>query len=141
MSTAVEGPAVSRSQLSIELSLRNKLEFNCAEIRLAQSGMGMMGQLNVTKIFWWVALGLCVTGLALWMVTTPLVPRSPVFYALFVAIFAISPIGTFWMLYAATRYEKHPLPLILPAFIPYASLWYYFDRFHSVKHARKKPKA
>ena len=87
----------------------------------------------MTKIFWWVALGLGVTGLALWMVTTPGTPRHPVFLLLFIAIFAVSPLGTFWMLYAAIRYEKHPMPMILLAFIPYVSLWYYFERFHSAR--------
>jgi len=32
------------------------------------------------------------------------------------------------MFYMALRYEKNPWLMILLAFIPYAFLWYYFER-------------
>jgi hypothetical protein len=86
---------------------------------------------EVMKLLLWVVFGLAVAGLALWMVTTPGVPRNPILILLFVATFAVSPIGTFWMLYVVVRNEKHPLPMILLAFVPYASLWYYFERVHN----------
>jgi len=32
------------------------------------------------------------------------------------------------MLYMAIRYETQPLPMMFLAFVPYAFLWYYFER-------------
>jgi hypothetical protein len=86
------------------------------------------------KMFLWILLGFAVAGLAFWMVTTSGIPRNPLMVFLFVVIFAVSPVGTFWMLYIAIRHEKHPLPMILLAFVPYASLWYYFERVRPGKH-------
>jgi hypothetical protein len=86
------------------------------------------------KLALWVLLGFVVTGLAFWMVTIPQVPRDPFFMFLIVAVFAAPPIGAFWMMYMSIRYEKHPLPTILLAFIPYCFLWYYFERVRPGKH-------
>jgi hypothetical protein len=80
------------------------------------------------KLFLWVFFGLAVAAVAFWMVITPGVPRSPVYMLPLVLIFGVSPIGTFWMFYMALRYEKNPWLMILLAFIPYAFLWYYFER-------------
>ena len=42
--------------------------------------------------------------------------------------------GAFWLLYVAVRFEKHPLPFILLAFLPYGFLGYYFERVRPNKH-------
>lgn len=86
------------------------------------------------KLLLWVLLGLAVTGLAFWMVTTSGIPRNPFIVFLFVAVYAVAPVGAFWMLYVAIRNERHPLPVILLAFVPYSFLWYYFERVRAGKH-------
>ncbi len=50
--------------------------------------------------------------------------------------FAVPPIGAFWMMYMAIRHENSPFPLILLACVPYASVWYYFDRVRTNKPAQ-----
>jgi len=55
---------------------------------------------------------------------------------LVVVIFAMPSIGAFWMLYMATRYETQPLPMMFLAFVPYAFLWYYFERVRPGKLMR-----
>jgi hypothetical protein len=79
------------------------------------------------KLFLWILLGFAVTGLAFWAIVTE-GPENPVLVSLAVVVFAASPIGAFWMLYVAIRYETHPLPMVPMAFIPFSFLWYYFER-------------
>lgn len=88
------------------------------------------------KLFLWILLGFAVAGLAFWMVTVSGIPRSPLFVFLLVAVFGASPVGTFWMFYVVIRNEKHPWPLILLAFVPYAFLWYYFERVRPGRNIR-----
>jgi hypothetical protein len=59
----------------------------------------------------------------------PLFLGSSVFTVLIVVFcFVVPPIGAFWMIYVAIRREHSPLPWVLLACVPYAFLWYYFDR-------------
>lgn len=81
------------------------------------------------KMFLWAIVGLAVAGFAFWFVTSSAtVPPHPLPILVLALIFGVSPIGSFWMLYIVIRHEKHPLPYILLAFIPYFSLGYYFER-------------
>ncbi len=41
------------------------------------------------------------------------------------------------MLYMAVRYEAQPLPMMFLAFVPYAFLWYYFERVRRGKLMRQ----
>ncbi len=91
------------------------------------------------KLLLWVLLGLAATGLAFWMVTTSGIPRNPFIVFLFVAVYAVAPVGAFWMLYVAIRNERHPLPIVLLAFLPFAFLWYYFERVRPGKHRTRVP--
>ncbi len=86
------------------------------------------------KLVLWILLGLFVSGLAFWMVTTPGIPRSPLLILLVIVVFAVPPFGAIWMVYIAIRYEKHPLPMILLAMLPYTFLWYYFGRVRPGTH-------
>ena len=90
------------------------------------------------KIFLWILLGIAVTALAFWMVVSSWFPRNPVVELLTFAFFGAPSVGAFWMLYMAIRHEKHPLPLILLAFVPYAFLWYYFERVRPGKHLTRE---
>lgn len=47
--------------------------------------------------------------------------------------FVVPPIGSFWMIYKAIRGENKPLSFVLMACLPYAFLWYYFDRVKTGK--------
>ena len=96
------------------------------------------GEANFMRLFLWVLLGFAVDGLAFWMVTTPGIPRDPIWWLLLMAVFVVAPIGTFWMFYVAIRHERHPWPLILLGFVPYAFLWYYFERVRPGKHIERK---
>jgi len=89
----------------------------------------------IMKMFLWILLGFSIAGLAFWMVTIPGVVRNPLLMFLFVVVFAVPPFGAFWMLYMSLRYEKHPLKMVLLAFVPYAFLWYYFERVRPGKLA------
>jgi len=59
---------------------------------------------------------------------------NPALMVAMVALFAIAPFGAFWMMKTALHEEPKPWPLIsLACFVPFAFLWYYFER---VKPAR-----
>lgn len=82
---------------------------------------------SMMKLFLWILLGLAVAGLTFWAIVIE-GPESPALVSLVVVVFTASPIGAFWMLYVAIRYETRPLPMVLVAFIPFSFLWYYFER-------------
>ena len=89
------------------------------------------------KLFLWVVLGFAVLGLAAWVITMPGPPRGPMLL-LFCLLFAVPPIGAFWMMYQVIRYERQPFPLILLAmFVPFVFLWYYFERVRPGKQRRR----
>ena len=58
---------------------------------------------------------------------------NPAILFAYVALFAISPIGSFWMLYMSIRHEKNPFPFVLLSLIPFTFLWYYFERVRQTK--------
>ena len=81
------------------------------------------------KMFLWAILGLAVAGLAFWIVTSiETVPPRPIPLLVLALVFGVGPLGSFWIMYMAIRYEKHPLPYVLLAFIPYFFLGYYLER-------------
>src|SRR6266511_5867781 len=80
------------------------------------------------KLLLGIFAGLAVVGLAFWIVAYARVPEnSPAMFAS-LAFFAIPPLGSLWMLYLCIRYEKHPFPMMLLAFLPFTFIWYYFER-------------
>ena len=79
-------------------------------------------------------LGICVLGLLIsWGESGTISARSFLLVPL-LAVFAGSPIGSFWMLYVSIRYEKHPATYMLMAFVPFMSVWYYFERYKTGKY-------
>jgi hypothetical protein len=86
------------------------------------------------KILLWVLIGVAVTGLAFWMVVSPWFPKDPGIEFLVLVFFSMPAMGAFWMLYVAIRNERHPLPIVLLAFLPYTFLWYYSERVRHGKH-------
>jgi len=87
------------------------------------------------KLFLWILFGFVVAGFAFWAIVAE-GPENPFLVSLVVVVFAASPIGAFWMLYTAIRYETHPLPMVLMAFLPFSFLWYYFERVRPGKLTR-----
>jgi hypothetical protein len=86
----------------------------------------------------WSAPGIALTGFAFWVVTTSVtIPPSPINLLWLGLVFGIPPVGSFWMWCMVIRYEKHPLPFVLLAFIPYYFLGYYFERVRG-KHINAK---
>jgi hypothetical protein len=82
------------------------------------------------KLFLYILVGFVALALAALLITWGHAPASnPLIMFGFIALFAIPPFGAFWMMYQVIRYEKQPFPLVLLAvFIPFAFLWYYFER-------------
>lgn len=86
----------------------------------------------------WILVAVGLTALALWIVVGPWYPRNPLVILLVTAFFGMPALGGFWMLYIAVRHEKNPLPLLLLAFLPWAFLWYYFERVRPRQHLTRE---
>ena len=81
------------------------------------------------KLVFYVVGGFVIMAGAALLIARGQAPNSnPVILLAFIAMFAIPPLGAFWMMYMSIRYEKSPLPMVLLAFIPFSFLWYYFER-------------
>jgi hypothetical protein len=93
------------------------------------------------RTMFWALLVLGLFSFALWIVMGSWFPKNALETALVVLYFAAPNLGTIWMLYVALRLEKHPFPFVLLAFVPFASLWYYFERFRSGKHKTRESMA
>jgi hypothetical protein len=89
------------------------------------------------KLALYIAGGFLADVLAVILITQDKIPAEhpAMLLALFV-LFGIPPVGAFWMMYMAIRYEKNPFPLILLVFIPFTFLWYYFERVRPGKVRR-----
>jgi hypothetical protein len=78
------------------------------------------------KLWMWVLLGFSVTGISFWLIVVT--HANPIAVVLFAAANVVATLGTFWMMWVAMREEKPPWPMFWLAFVPFSSLWYYFDR-------------
>ena len=83
----------------------------------------------------WICLGTLSGSLFLGVVIYPYaVPindenLAKVFYVV-EPIFMVHLASSAWMLYQAIRHESKPLPYaLLGFFVPFACVWYYFERF------------
>jgi hypothetical protein len=90
------------------------------------------------KALLWILLAAGLNGLMAWVVFSRGAIKDPFALFLLLALFMTPNIGTIWMLYVVVRFEKHPLPFILLGFIPYAFLWYYFQRVRLRKHRTRE---
>jgi hypothetical protein len=92
------------------------------------------------KLLLYVAGGFVAMALAALVITGGgQAPEShPLMLLAFVALFAVPPLGAFWMMYMSVRYEKKPLPMVLLAFIPFTFFWYYFERVRPGKATRNR---
>jgi biotin transporter BioY len=86
------------------------------------------------KLLLYIVVGFVTLALAALLIARGEAPEShPAILFALVALFAILPLGAFWMMYMSIRHEKSPLPMILLAFIPFTFLWYYFERVRAGK--------
>ena len=86
----------------------------------------------------WVVVAIVLDCVMAWIVFGPLFTKNPVALSMIVAIFLGANLGTIWMLYVSVRYEEHPLPFAMLAFVPYSFLWYYSHRVRSGRHLTKR---
>jgi thiol:disulfide interchange protein len=90
------------------------------------------------KTLLWIVVGFGVLGLATWLITLPGPPHGPMLFLL-VLVFAVAPVGAFWMMSQVMRYERRPFPLIAMAmFVPFTFLWYYLERVRPGKHKTRR---
>lgn len=90
------------------------------------------------KTVFLVLLSLALLGLAFWIVVGPWFPQGSMSLLVVCVFFAGQGIGGNWMLYMVIRNEKQPLPIVFLAFLPYAFLWYYFERVRHGKHKSRE---
>jgi hypothetical protein len=89
------------------------------------------------KLLAYVVGGFVVMAVAALLIARGQAPEDhPAILLAFVALFAIPPLGAFWMMYMSIRNEKSPFPMVLLAFIPFTFLWYYFERVRTGKLRR-----
>jgi hypothetical protein len=76
--------------------------------------------------FWaWLLIGFGIVGISFWLIVVTHAHLIPV--VIFVAIDVVATLGSFWMMYVALHEEKQPWPMFWLAFVPFSSLWYYFQ--------------
>lgn len=91
------------------------------------------------KVLLYIVLGFVVMAAAALLIARGEAPEShPAILFAFVALFAVPPLGAFWMMYISIRHEKNPFPMILLALIPFTFLWYYFERVRPGKLGRNR---
>lgn len=92
------------------------------------------------KALVYIVMGCALLGLLVWLLTLNETPQNSSVMFLIVLIFLVPAVGAFWMMYEAIRHEKHPLPMVLLAFLPFAFLWYYVERVRQGKiYTRRAP--
>ena len=90
------------------------------------------------KLLIYIVGGFAAMAAAALLIARGQAPEShPAILFAFVALFAIPPVGAFWMMYMSIRYEKNPFPMVMLAFVPYTFLWYYFERVRPGKLLRQ----
>ncbi len=92
------------------------------------------------KLMLYIIFGFVIHILALLFITRGEAPAGhPAMMLGLMFLFAIPPLGGFWMAYMAIRYQKRPFGmLILALCIPYAFVWYYFERVRPGKLERRR---
>ena len=77
--------------------------------------------------------------LTLVMMANPNSAKNLAVLGLALGYYLTSPFGSFWMLYQSIRFESKPLKYILLSFLPYAFLWYYFERVRKRTYVGRLP--
>jgi hypothetical protein len=65
---------------------------------------------------------------ALWIFFSSWSPTNTLELAAVIIFFGGHPLGGFWMIYRAIRYERRPVRYVVLAFVPLSFLWYYVER-------------
>ncbi len=77
---------------------------------------------------WFVPMAVFYLGTLL-LVTVPDLSKNQSVVFFVVVWFSIGPLGAYWMLYQVIRFERKVFPLVIFAFVPYAFIWYYLERY------------
>jgi len=88
------------------------------------------------KLTLFVIVGIVTLAFAFWVVVVAPIrsPLSTPLMLVLILVFGVPPMGSFWMLYNAVRYERQPFPIVLLAFLPFSFIWYYFERVRNGRH-------
>ncbi len=78
--------------------------------------------------FLWVAFLSGCTAVAALFARGQLRTDNDLFNFFIVPYFMAGVVGAYWMAYMSIRHEERPLFYIVFAFIPFAFVWYYFER-------------
>lgn len=80
-------------------------------------------------LLWFIPLA-CVAGfLPFYLLTRLHLPGFHPLVVLVVLVHTVVPIGAWWLIYQAVRYEIRVGRYVLLAFIPFGFLWYRFVRY------------
>jgi len=85
------------------------------------------------RLVGWVLLMIVATAAPIWILVSSWNPANVFQLTAVMVFFMGSPIGGFWMIYRAVRYEEKPVLYILLAFVPLAFVWYYFERVRPLR--------
>jgi|HubBroStandDraft_5_1064220.scaffolds.fasta_scaffold471701_2 hypothetical protein len=88
----------------------------------------------------WALLILAVTFLDGWIVLGPWRPQNTAMLVLIFLSFSLPNFGAFWMMYTVARNEKRPFRFFVFSLLPYAFLWYYFERVKTGKYNSREPR-
>lgn len=86
-----------------------------------------MSTRTARSYFWFVFISAC-TALALWAQLGSWIPRNDGVTWGMITFFGVHALGAAWMLFKVIRHEPTLFPYIILVFVPYAFLWYYFER-------------
>ena len=83
----------------------------------------------------WTIFLLTTTAIETWPILPAMLGRDLGIRVL-IGYCVIATLGSLWMLYRCLHRERRPFPLALLAFIPYAFLWYYFEKVRQPQDGR-----
>jgi len=69
-----------------------------------------------------------ISALIGWVFFGSWTPQDTLSTILVMLLFGVHPFGALWMICDCIRRERAPMPYVLFAFVPYAFVWYYFER-------------
>ena len=88
------------------------------------------------RLFAWVLFLIVVSFSALWFFFSSWIPTNGLELAAVMIFFMGHPLGAFWMIYRAIRYERRPVRYVALAFVPLSFLWYYVERVRPSNKSR-----
>jgi hypothetical protein len=95
-------------------------------------------------LLWVICAVVFFFGLFFLATSIPVRPGSGLLtfaFGMFSIAASVGQFGTLWMIYQAVRYEVRPFRFVLLAFVPFAFVWYYVERYAKRRAASRLPVA